>query len=136
MSSTLLSVQDYVTDVRTILLDKVVPYRYPDDSVVEALNIALLEVRRLRPDLFVCRYGNTVPRFLAVTGEEVPIETQFRMGVIYGIAAHTLLRDEEDVQDQRANTFLERFHDILVGVRPSPVTGGTPTPEQTKKQAG
>ena len=33
MSSTLLSVQDYVTDVRTILLDKVVPYRYPDDSV-------------------------------------------------------------------------------------------------------
>lgn len=133
MASTLLSVQDYVTDVRTIILDKVVPYRYDDDSLVTALNVTLQEIRRLRPDLLVCRYGVDVPFFLAVTGEIVPIETQFRMAVTYGIIAHTLLRDEEDVQDTRANTFLERFHDMLVGVRPAAVTGGTPTPEQTKK---
>lgn len=132
MASALCSVQDFVTDVRTIILDKVQPYRYPDDSLVEALNIALLEGRRLRPDLFVCRYGNHVPRFEAVSGDEVPVEPQFRLAFIYGIAAHTLLRDEEDVQDARANTFLERFHDMLVGVRPSPITGGTPSPEQTK----
>lgn len=133
MSGVLSSVQDYVTDVRTIILDKVQPFRYPDDSIVEALNIALLEGRRLRADLFVCRYGNDVPHFgPAVSGDIVPIEPQFRLAFIYGIAAHTLLRDEEDVQDQRANTFLERFHDMLVGVRPSAVTGGTPSPEQTK----
>jgi hypothetical protein len=136
MSQVLLSIQDYVTDVRTIILDKVQPYRYPDDSLVEALNIALLEGRRLRSDLFVCRYGNDVPRFTSVSGEEVPIEPQFRLAFVYGIAAHVLLRDEEDVQDSRSNTFLERFHDMLVGVRPSPIAGGTPGGAPAQKGAG
>lgn len=126
------TVSDYVADVRTIILDKVAPYRYPDDTVVEALNIALLEGRRLRADLFVCRYGNNVPFFTAVTDEPVPIEPQFRLAFVYGIAAHVLLRDEEDVQDSRANTFLDRFHDMLIGVRPSPIVGGTPTPQKVK----
>jgi len=133
MADDLCSVQDYINDVRRLLLDTTVPNRYDDDSLVEALNIALLEVRRLRPDLLVCRYGTHVPRFIAVSGEAVPIEVQFRMALTYGIMAHALLRDEEDVQDVRANTFLERFHDMLVGVRPTPVTGGTPTPQQAAK---
>lgn len=133
MADELISVQDYITDVRTIILDLTVPYRYSDDSLITSLNIALLEIRRLRPDLLVCRYHTRVPQFDVVSGEVVPIEPQFRLGVVYGIAAHALLRDEEDVQDARANTFLERFHDILVGVRPLPIQGGTPTPEQVKK---
>ena len=124
------SVADYVSDVRTIILDRVQPYRYPDDTLVDALNIALLEGRRLRADLFVHRYGNNVPSFAAVTDETVPIEPQFRLAFLYGIAAHALLRDEEDVQDSRANTFLERFHDMLIGLRPSPIQGGTPTPQK------
>jgi hypothetical protein len=127
------SVQDYITDVRTIILDKTPPFRYDDDSLVTALNVAMLEIRRLRPDLLVCKYHAKVPQFMAVSGEIVPIEPQFRLGVVYGIAAHALLRDEEDVQDSRANTFLERFHDILVGIRPAPIQGGTPSPEQVKK---
>ena len=133
MADDLYSVEDYITDVRRILLDETSPYRYDDDSLVEALNIAILEVRRLRPDLLVCRYGVHIPRFLAVSGEGVPIEAQFRMALTYGIMAHALLRDEEDVQDARANTFLERFHDMLVGVRPTPITGGTPSPQQAAK---
>jgi hypothetical protein len=127
------TVQGYVKDVRTLLLDKVQPYRYSDTSLLAALNLALQEGRRLRADLFVCRYGNDVPEYDEVSGEEVPVEKQFRLAFVYGIASHVLLRDEEDVQDARATTFLERFHDMLVGVRPTPVQGGTPTPDQTKK---
>jgi hypothetical protein len=134
MADEFCSVQDYITDVRTIILDKTPPFRYDDDSLVTALNVAMLEIRRLRPDLLVCKYHTRVPQFMAVSGEIVPIEPQFRLGVVYGIAAHALLRDEEDVQDSRANTFLERFHDILVGIRPAPIQGGTPTPEQVRKQ--
>jgi hypothetical protein len=133
MADDLISVQDYITDVRTLLLDNTAPYRYLDDELVEALNIALMEVRRLRPDLLLTRYGARVPRYLAVTGEDVPVEVQFRMAITYGIMAHALLRDDEDVQDARANTFLERFHDMLVGVRPSPITGGVPSPQQAAK---
>jgi hypothetical protein len=126
-----ISVQDYITDVRTVILDKIPPFRYDDDSLLRALNIALLEASRLRPDFFPrYRYHARVPQFDAVSGDMVPIEQQFRMGFIFGICAHALLRDEEDVQDARANNFLERFHDILVGVRPTPVTGATPGPGQ------
>ena len=132
MADDLCTVQELVTDVRRLNLDKIAPFRYDDDSIITALNIALLEARRLRPDLFVCRYGNHVPQFEAVSGDIIPVESQFRLAFEYGVCAHVLLRDEEDVQDQRANTFLERFHDMLVGVRPSPITGGTPGADQKK----
>ena len=118
------TVQGYVKDVRTLLLDRVQPYRYSDVSVLAALNLALLEGRRLRADLFVCRYGNHVPQYEAVSGEEVPIEEQFRLAFVYGIAAHVLLRDEEDVQDARATSFQGLFENILIGTRSPPVVGG------------
>lgn len=133
MALTLSTVQGYVKDVRALLLDKVAPYRYSDTALLAGLNLALLEGRRVRADLFVCRYGNDVPSYDAVDGEEVPIEPQFRLAFVYGIAAHTLYRDEEDVQDARANTFQELFHSMLVGVRPSPIQGGTP---QAKSKEG
>ena len=133
MHLVLMSVENFVTDARVLLLDKVKPYRYSDDEILVGLNLALLEGRRLRPDLFVCRYGNNVPAFDAVSGDTVPVEPQFRLAFVYGIVAHTLLRDEEDVQDTRANSFLDKFHDILVGVRPSPVQGGTPAPQNAQR---
>lgn len=120
------TVQSYVTDARTLILDKVQPYRYSDDDMINGLNLALAEGRRLRPDLFICGYGVDIPQYLAITGETVPIEAQFRLAFVYGIAAHVLLRDEEDVQDSRANSFLNRFQSILVGPRETPVQGGTP----------
>lgn len=123
------TVQDFVTDARGLLLDKNKPYRYDDDAILTGLNLALLEGRRLRPDIFVCRYGNVVPMFIAVSGEPVPVEPQFRLAFVYGVAAHVLLRDEEDVQDARATAFNNLFHDMLIGVRPPDVkNAGTPAP--------
>ena len=131
MATRLETVSDFVADARTLLQDMVQPYRYSDPEILVALNTALLEGRRLRADLFVTRWGNRVPAFDAVSGEYVPVEPQFRLAFVYGAVAHTLLRDEEDVQDDRSNAFLEKFHDILVGMRPSPIKGGTP---QTQKK--
>jgi len=124
------SVKDYIDDVRTLLLDKVVPYRYSDDELLVAFNTAILEARRLRADMFVTRFGSEVPSYRAVTGEQVCIEPQFRMGFVFGICAHALLRDEEDVQDSRAATFLQRFQDILVGLKQTNIQGGTPNAKQ------
>lgn len=134
MADDLCTVQELIADVRRLILDRVPPFRYDDDSLITALNVSLLEARRLRPDFFVCRYGNHVPQFEAVTGEIIPVESQFRLAFEYGVAGHVLMRDEEDVQDARANSFRDMFHDMLVGVRPSPVQGGTPQPAQVGKK--
>lgn len=132
--SPLNTVQSLIDDVRTLLLDKLQPYRYTDTELLTALNTALLEGRRLRADLYVTRFGNDVPFYGAVSGEQFCIEPQFRLAFVYGVAAHALLRDDEDVQDSRANGFLARFTDTLIGVRPSPIQGGTPQAKQ--KQQG
>jgi hypothetical protein len=132
-NTTLATVQDYVADGRTLLLDKVQPYRYDDPSMLVALNTAMLEGARLRPDLFIYQGDGSVPTFSAVDTTPVNIEPAFRLAFLYGMCAHALLRDEEDVQDSRANTYNGNFHEILIGVRPKPVEGGTPQPPGARK---
>lgn len=130
MSPNLSTVHGFVAGVRGLLQDKVRPYRYPDKAIIASLNLALLEGRRLRPDLFLHRYGIDVPQYEEMNGDHVPVEPQFRLAFEFGIAGLVLLRDEEDVQDSRANSFTAMFHDMLVGVRPGPIQGGTPIPRK------
>lgn len=129
------TVEGYIEDARTLLLDKIAPYRYSDDSLLAALNLSLLEGRRLRPDLFVFRHGGVrVPNYAAISGERVPIEEQFRLGFVYGLCAHALLRDQEDVQDLRSTLFMQTFQNILVGVKVPPMgAAGTPGPASPQK---
>lgn len=127
VQSPLNTVQSVLDDVRTLLLDKVQPYRYTDDELMVALNTCLLEARRLRADLFVTRWGsNSVPYYAKPTGEPFCIEPQFRLGFVYGTCAHALKRDDEDVQDERAASFANQFYYILGVPPPAPVRGGTP----------
>ena len=122
------SVESYVREVRTLLLDLRHPHRYKDHEILTALNTSLAEARRLRADLFIYRHGNHVPYFTAVSGDTVPIDTQFRLAFVYGIAGHVLERDDEDVQDVRANSFRGMFYDLLIGIKPQPLQGGNRGP--------
>jgi hypothetical protein len=126
MSYNLETVSDYIRDARTLLLDTTQTYRYSDPSLLVAFNLALLEGRRLRPDLFVYKYGNQVPVYEAVSGAAVPIEPQFRKAFVYGLCSHALARDQEDVQDQRSNAFMDMMTAILVGGSASRLSGSTP----------
>ena len=47
------TVAQYLEEARRLLQDEVAPFRYPDDDIVDALNIGLMEARRLRADLFL-----------------------------------------------------------------------------------
>ena len=47
------TVGQYIEESRRLLQDEFTPYRYPDDDLVDALNIGLQEARRLRADLFL-----------------------------------------------------------------------------------
>jgi hypothetical protein len=122
------TVQSVIDDVRTLLLDKVAPYRYTDDELITALNTALLDGKRYRADLYLTRWGNRVPWYTAPTSEPFCIEDQFRLAFVFATAAHAMLRDSEDVPDQRATSFQNRFQDILTGAQLRPIVGGTPAP--------
>lgn len=129
-NTTLETVEDYATDMRTLLLDTVSPYRYGDASLLVALNVTLLEMRRLRPDLFIYRSGRRVPHYTALDDTPVPIEEPFRLALLYGACGHALVRDQEDVQDTRANSFMNLFATVLLGKRPANVNGGSPGSSQ------
>ncbi len=126
--SALETVADYISDARTLLQDTIAPYRYDDDSMLVAFNVTLLEVRRVRADLFVFRHHGHVPSYEFVDTTEVEMEHPFRLAVVYGTCAHALARDQEDVQDARSTNFMRVFYDMLLGIRVAGVS--TPQPQQ------
>jgi hypothetical protein len=112
----LTTVQDYLDESRRLLLDQnSAAYRYPTVDLVDALNLALMEMRRLRPDLFLRDF--TVPAYssTALTAT-VDVNIMYRMPVVYYIIGHSQLRDDEPTVDQRAGTFLIKFTQQLTGM--------------------
>ena len=96
---------------RVLLQDTLEPFRYPTANLIDNLNVALLDARRLRPDLFL--YTSTdVPSYSA-TGETVDIDQQYRMALVYYVVGQTQMRDEEDVTDVRAALFMQKFSSML-----------------------
>jgi hypothetical protein len=130
------AVSDYITDARVLLQDNIAPYRYADSELLVALNTTILEARRLRPDLFVWVHGrHKVPSFSSNDSELVKIEPPFRLAFVYGIVAHALMRDQEDIEDQRASTFMSAFNTMLIGTGAAaiitpPGRGAGPPPQQ------
>lgn len=114
-NTTLETVTDYITDARTLLQDTIKPYRYADAELLTALNVALLEGRRVRADLFVFCKGGSVPTFRVNDGTKVPIEDQFRLAFLHGMIGHAIERDQEDVQDERAIWYINVMGNILTG---------------------
>lgn len=111
------TVADYVVEVRRLIQDTVAPYRYSDANMVSALNMGLLEVRRLRPDLFVgLGLRKDVPDFTAVGAQDVPMDPQYRASLVYYMAGQTQLMDEETTQDARASVFLNKFVSQLLSI--------------------
>jgi hypothetical protein len=122
------TVADYLADARTILQDLIPDYRYDEPSMLTALNVALLEARRIKPELFVYDFEHEgqVQSFTAVDDTYVAIEPQFRLALVHGVIGHALERDQEDYQDQRATSFLALFTQGLVGHALGAVVGGSP----------
>lgn len=91
--------------------------RYPDQSIADALNNALAEVRRVRPDAYVYTFSDGVPFFTAAqlaTGS-FPIDDIFFTPCVYYAAGYCELRDDEFNVDARAATLLSQFTANLRG---------------------
>lgn len=108
------TVQEMVTTARVLLQD-VDGDRVSDAELLVGLNAALLEMRRLRPDMFIST-ANSVPDYAAVDSTDVDVDQQYRMAVVYYMVGHAQLRDEEDTSDARASALLQKFTAQLTGV--------------------
>lgn len=111
------TVQDYVDRARVLLLDQVEPYRYSTSDLVEALNMGVMEARRLRPDLFKSFFRSTLPDFSTTSlTDAVSIDPQYRAAFVYYICGQAQLRDDENVQDSRAALFLNKFTSQMLSI--------------------
>ena len=116
------TVQDYVTKSRTLLQDLIAPYRFSDTELVGNLNAAILDTRRIRPDLFyqymTTPYSNTpLPFFVSSDmSAMVGFEPMYRMALVYHMVGYTQLQNNENVDDQRGIAFMQRWTQILGGV--------------------
>lgn len=105
------TVADYVNASRIFLQDQVAPFRYPDADLVLALNEAILEANRTRPDLFMGL--GSVPSYATNDTTAVAIDPLYRVAFPLYMAGWAQLRDEEYTQDSRAAAFIAMFTHTL-----------------------
>jgi hypothetical protein len=125
------TVTAYVVGARNQLQDLVAPYRYTDDLIVGALNQAMVEVSRIRPDIFLdLKYNQSLKKgdlgdgmpavyttasdmdagYDTTKGTVVPIPGKYIEPVRWYVAGFLQLYDVTDTQDQRAQAFLQKFN--------------------------
>lgn len=112
------TVAQYLEESRRLLQDEVAPYRYPDDDLVDALNIGLLEARRLRADLFLPLFDIpwVDPSGTIDTTTLVPMDPMYRPSLVYYIVGRAQLRDDEATTDQRAAGLMQKFTSQLLTI--------------------
>lgn len=116
-TSALETVAQYITECRTLLLDKNVPYRYSDAEIVDGINIGMQEARRLRADLFIPQNFAVAwvnPSGTIDTAATVPLDVMYRSALVYYIVGRMQLRDDEATTDARASGFMQKFTSQLL----------------------
>src|SRR5262245_54429235 len=119
VTSALETVGQYIEEARRLLQDEVTPYRYPQNDLIDALNIGLLEARRLRPDLFlpVFTIAWFDPSGTPDLTKTVPMDPMYRQTLIYYMVGRAQLRDDEPTTDQRSGAFLQKFTSQMMSVQ-------------------
>jgi len=109
------TVQDYITAARSLLQDTVdSPYRYSNADLVAALNYAVSEASRLRPDFFI---DIDVPFFVVGSlSDEVGFTPAYVLPLLMFVVGFVQLRDAEDTQDARAVGFMGKFSQALLAL--------------------
>jgi hypothetical protein len=112
------TVGQYLEEARRILQDEVVPYRYQDDDLVDALNIGLMEARRLRADLFLPLFDLPWVNPVGPIEMNTPIliDPMYRSSLVYYVCGRAQLRDDEPTTDQRAAALITKFTAQLLSI--------------------
>jgi len=102
---------DVISDARAILQDTDSQlYRYSTEDLVQYLNTALLEAKKLRPDLFLDYIGLDVPNFTTSNLDgDFPIDEMYYSPCVFYVVGFAELRDDEFTVDARAATLMNQF---------------------------
>jgi hypothetical protein len=131
------TVTDYLGVARLGLQDAVSPFRYPDTTLLIALNIGLGEMGRIRPDIFLdlkyqrpLRKGDTDEgnpplyttadvatnpdgSYILGKGTLVPVPGKYASTLDWFINGWSQFLDVADTQDARAQGFIAKFQSHL-----------------------
>jgi len=113
--ATLDTVQKFVDQARVLLQDQTVPYRYSDASLLQAINLGILEIRRVRPDVFLADF-TAIPSYTAVDSTAIALDIQYRPALLYFLVGYTEVTNVEEGQDARGSALMDRFMGQLVSV--------------------
>lgn len=124
------TMDDLVVEVRAILNDLSVPYRYPNTQIIQITNTALREVYRLRPDAYIGNFiagqlssnlANTysVSDLGLTPATPFPLDDRLFFGpIVFYVAGRIEIEDDEFADDQRAAILMTAFKQQLT------MTGG------------
>lgn len=102
------TVADYIKSARIQLQDVVdSPYRYSDNELKLAFDLAFDEAYRIRPDMFV----RVTPEPIVSSADtyQPPVPRGYQSAFLYYICGHVQLRDQEETTDSRASAMLAKF---------------------------
>lgn len=93
-------------------------YRYSDDDLYRAMNMALQNARRVRPDLFLWNGVLSEPPRVnsGNAGTPLSIDSQFEDAFVMYVTGAAELREDQFTNDGRAATLLNQFRSALMAV--------------------
>jgi hypothetical protein len=91
-------------------------YRYSSASIVTNMNMGLMEMYRIRPDIFLENQFKVPIYNDADLSAVMVIEPQFVPSLVYYTVGLCQLRDDEPTQDSRASAFLTKFVSSLAAL--------------------
>lgn len=110
--------QQIINDARVLLndeanLDGTQP-RYTDPQLLNYSQQALVEARRIRPDLFLSNLTGAFPTYTA--DQTVPISADYIVPLVDYVVARAEMRDDEFAVDGRASGLFAKFKSGMLGV--------------------
>lgn len=120
------TLDDLVSDVRLMIKDRRTPYRYSDTDVLDRVNNAFRELKRIRPDAYLgcCSDESsevTLPTYTSadlglLPATAFPLDEIFFQAIVFHTVGTLELGDDEFAVDNRAMSMLAAFRQMLVGV--------------------
>jgi hypothetical protein len=110
--------QTVINDSRVLLNDEVSALnpdiRYTEAQLLGYAKSALIEARRVRPDLFLSNLTTSFSSY--TTASTVPIPDEYLIALVDYVVHRAELRDDEFTVDGRSSVLLQKFKSSLLGI--------------------
>jgi hypothetical protein len=121
------TLDDLVLEVRQIVNDQQVPYRYSSAWIIQLINTCLREIYRLRPDAYIGNFTSGVlsanlantyaTTDLGLTpATAFPLDDRLFFGpIVFYVTARLEISDDEFADNNRAMTLYSTFRSQITG---------------------